>query len=194
MKRKLPLVLVLIFGLCSCTTPVSQLKLPKESTSDTRAGGVGEETSGEAEYGSDDITDLFPPMIGFGAVIMNHDGLTGSREELESDFLEKNGFSSGAGSANTYSANEEGEALGDHLTVETTAGQKNLVQFACQGVGAVRLVAQKDGQVVAEKSLRCSIPANEISMEFVVPQGGEAWIVQEPTPETRGIYEVMFYG
>jgi len=194
MKRTVPLTLVLLLGLCSCTTPVSQLRVPEESSTDISSGVLVEEISEESNESIEEISDYFPPMIAFGAAIMDRDGLTGSLEDPESDFFEENGFTSGAGSSNTFRLNEAGQIQPEHLIVSTVAGQKNLVMFACQGIGTVRVAAEKDGQVVAEDSLRCSIPAAELKMEFIVPQGGDLWITQEPSADTRGIHEVMFYG
>ncbi|WP_345472483.1 hypothetical protein QMQ05_01705 [Glutamicibacter ectropisis] len=193
MKRALPLSLALVLGVCSCTTPVSQLKLPEQTPTAINSEVLTDETTEESEGGFDDILDYFPPMIAFGSKIMNHDGLAESMRDPEVDFFDKNGFISGAGSVNTYRVDDEGNPQGEHMVFTSVAGQKNLVLVACQGVGSVLIRAEKDGETVAEKSLDCSIPATELSMEFTIAQGGDVWVVQEPSSDTRGIYEVMIY-
>ena len=193
MKRTAPLALALLLGLCSCTTPVSQLKLPEESAEDLSSGVLVEEITEETHEPIDGIAGLYPPMIAFAAASRGETWLLGSLEDPGAEFVEENGFSTGAGTMNTYQLDDAGEIRPDHMIAPTVAGQKNLLQFACQGVGFVRIKAVKDDAVIAEDSLRCGIPANKLSMEFTVPDGGEIWIVQEPSADTRGIHEVMFY-
>lgn len=193
MKRSLTLALVALLGLCSCTTPVSQLRLPEEPAPETTPGVLEEEIAEDTIESIDGIAEFFPPMIAFAAAIRGEGGLVGSLEDPGAEFFEENGFSSGSGSSNTYQLNEAGDIQAEPLIVSTSAGQKNLLQFACQGVGFVRIKAVKDDKVVAEDSLQCAIPANDLSMEFTVPDGGEVWIVQEPSADTRGVHEVMFY-
>lgn len=47
--------------------------------------------------------------------------------------------------------------------------------------------------MIAEDTAQCAIPADELSMEFDVPAGPEVTIIEQPSPETRGFYEIAFY-
>ena len=52
---------------------------------------------------------------------------------------------------------------------------------------------RESSEVVAWVSLRCASLAAEWSREITVLDGAQPRVVQEPSADTRGIHEVMFY-
>lgn len=196
MRRVVPVAFVLLLGLASCSTPVSQLKLPQEQRSQPGAGEQEStvsvvETDQEAASGPDSL--WFPPMASFGHTILGGNGLLNAENEQGSEFMVANGKHSVASSLNTYRISDAGDAQAETQVFRVQFGTENLVRFACQGAGVVRLQAKVGEKVIAEDSLRCAIPANELGMEFAVPESTEVTITQQPSPETRGFYELAFY-
>ena len=186
MKRIVPVTVLLLCALTSCTTPVSQITPSQEPTV-----SVVEETTQEQSSGLDSL--WFPPMASFGHTILAGNGLLNIENDQGGEFMAVNGNHSVASSVNTFRFSDEGEALPETLIYRVQFGTKNLLRYACQGTGTVQLQVQVDQKVIAEDTLRCAIPADEISMEFAVPAGPEVTIAKQPSPETRGFYEIAFY-
>lgn len=186
MKRIVPVAVVLVCALTSCTTPVSKLKPSQEPTV-----SVVEETTQEQSSGLD--PSWFPPMANFGHTILADNGLLNIENDQGGEFMAVNGDHSVASSVNTFRFSDEGEALPETLIYRVQFGTKNLLRYACQGIGTVQLQVQVDQKVIAEDTLQCAIPVDELSIEFAVPAGPEVTIIKQPSPDTRGIYEIAFY-
>lgn len=192
-----PLCLALLLGVTACTTPVSQLKRPQEPSLQSNTDGGGQVETFQGTGDEDDPPEfgepVLPIMISFGESIRQMDLLLSTTDENGQDVFEAHGYESAVSTANTFQFDAQAGVPVEILTSRVEYGTKNFVKYACQGIGDVLVQISLNGKEVVQGSVHCGIPAHETSFEVKAPRGSELTVSHQPSPQTRGIFELALY-